>query len=129
MTDEPWEDDCLQFARLLAEIRAVGLTHDQMLALSVSMNLHKDYVEEIFARAKNRFEEIKQYLDDTGNTTPVAKWVVGYNNDDTGTFVKLAEHIFSLSEDLILIKNTLMGLGWDPRLDTVGVEPVFYREG
>lgn len=53
-----WEDDNIQFARLLAEIRAVGLTNKQYRDLMDSMDLTRAQIDELLTRADNAFERI-----------------------------------------------------------------------
>lgn len=52
-------DNDVQFPRLLAEIRAVGLTDGQVKALETSMDLSVDRIDEILSRAEDVFEKIK----------------------------------------------------------------------
>jgi hypothetical protein len=47
-----WNNDYIQFGRLLSEIYAVGLREDQYADLCESMNLDKSYIKEIFERAE-----------------------------------------------------------------------------
>ena len=54
-----WNDNGIQFPRLLAEIWAVGLTDEQYRLLEDSMDLHRKEIDELFERAESRFEEIK----------------------------------------------------------------------
>jgi len=53
-----WKE-AIQFPRLLAEIKAVGLTPEQMNDLSVSMDLSKEEIHELFDRAEEAFEREK----------------------------------------------------------------------
>lgn len=55
-----WGDDNVQFARLLSEIHAAGLTDEQVLTLSESMDLAPAQIQELFERAETSFEESKQ---------------------------------------------------------------------
>jgi len=56
-----WDDDSIQFPRLLAEIAAtVELTEDQMGELAAAMDLEFNDVAELFDRAQARWEEIKE---------------------------------------------------------------------
>lgn len=57
---ELWENNRVQFARLLAEINAVGLTPKQLKGLAKSMDLKAKDIHDIFNRAENEFDEIKQ---------------------------------------------------------------------
>ncbi len=56
---EPWLDDRVQFARLLAEIRAAGLNDEQFDLLSESMDLDRERVLELFDRAERAWEKAK----------------------------------------------------------------------
>jgi ribosomal protein L13E len=58
MSNALWERDDVQFARLLAEIKAVGLTADQVKCIGVSMDLTTEQVCEIFDRAEEAFEAL-----------------------------------------------------------------------
>jgi len=60
MKGELWQQDSIQFPRLLAEIAAVGLTKPQMKALRESMDLTDVEIEELLERACSRFEKIKE---------------------------------------------------------------------
>jgi hypothetical protein len=57
-----WNEDGIQFARLLAEIRAVGLTKEQYEALSESMDLARNEIDEVLERAETEFQKIKESL-------------------------------------------------------------------
>ena len=57
-----WEKNKVQFPRLLAEIRAVGLTQKQYADLCSSMNLEKDDVDALFERAEQEWELVKEVL-------------------------------------------------------------------
>jgi len=57
-----WEDDAIQFPRLLAEIRAIGLTNDQVNALSESMCLYPSEIFEVLERAEIEFQNIKNNI-------------------------------------------------------------------
>lgn len=55
-----WENNDIQFSRLLAEIKmAGGLTNEQMHAISESTDLTWNEINELFQRALERFDEIK----------------------------------------------------------------------
>lgn len=58
-----WERDDVQFPRLLAEIKAVGLTPEQMQSLSSSMDLSKEDIHELLDRAEETFDAAKEQLD------------------------------------------------------------------
>jgi hypothetical protein len=55
-----WEIDAVQFPRLLAEIRGVGLNEEQWDDLLTSMDLESDQLAEIFDRAEADWEAIKR---------------------------------------------------------------------
>ena len=60
---EPWDNDELQFARLLCEIRAAGfLELDPLMCADMlsSMDLDAERVEELFKRAEVLFENAKK---------------------------------------------------------------------
>ena len=57
-----WHTDRIQFPRLLAEIRAVGLTAAQYRMLRESMDLTDKRIDELFARAELEWEFIKGSL-------------------------------------------------------------------
>jgi hypothetical protein len=54
-----WKNNSIQFPRLLAEIRAVGLTSEQIQDLTSSMDLTKGQLAELFERAEDEFERLK----------------------------------------------------------------------
>jgi len=58
-TSDPWEDNRVQFARLLSEISAVGLTEQQYTGLSTSMDLPRERIDEVLRRADQEFEDSK----------------------------------------------------------------------
>ena len=57
--NDPWNNDAIQFPRLLAEIWAVGLTEEQIKDLCVSMDVKPKHIHEIFQRAERHFERLK----------------------------------------------------------------------
>ena len=59
MSKTAWDLNCLQFPRLLAEIRAVGLSTEQESELAASMDLDLEQIAEIFERAEDEWEVIK----------------------------------------------------------------------
>ena len=59
-TQGSWNRNELQFPRLLAEIRAVGLAEHQWDGLLVSMDLESDELSELFERAEAEWEGIKR---------------------------------------------------------------------
>ena len=54
-----WNDNTIQYPRLLAEIRAVGLTKQQYKDLGESMDLGFDDIDEILERAEEDWQNIK----------------------------------------------------------------------
>jgi hypothetical protein len=58
-TDAAMNGDLVQFARLLSEIRAVGLAPDQIQGLCASMDLSSDELSEMLARAEIVWERVK----------------------------------------------------------------------
>jgi len=57
-----WEENLLQFPRLLAEINAVGLSDGQLEALSIHMDLPVERILEIFERAEKTWDMIKEKI-------------------------------------------------------------------
>ena len=55
-----WKIDALQFPRLLAELRVVGLTREQYNVLCEAMDLHEDDIDELFERAEASWQRIKE---------------------------------------------------------------------
>ena len=53
-----WDNDGIQFARLLSEIDGIGLTDSQYMHLRDSMDLSNNEINEIFDRANKAFEAI-----------------------------------------------------------------------
>lgn len=62
--DNPfWERDDVQFSRLLAEIKMVGLTPEQLEGLKASMNCTTEDICELLDRAEETFEAMKEQVD------------------------------------------------------------------
>lgn len=59
--NEKWNDNNIQFTRLLAEIHATQNDLD-LRALAVSMDLSVDEILQLFQRAEIAWEEIKKSL-------------------------------------------------------------------
>ena len=57
-----WEDNTIQFTRLLAEINATGLTTEQYQQICDSTDLGVMDIDELLERAEKEFEEIKSLL-------------------------------------------------------------------
>jgi hypothetical protein len=55
-----WENNYIQFPRLLAEIRAVGLTPEQYTNLEDSMNLSIEQIDKLLERAESYWQLAKQ---------------------------------------------------------------------
>lgn len=55
-----WERNDLQFPRLLAEIRAAGLTNEQYRQLAESMDLEEGAIDLLLERAETEWERIKK---------------------------------------------------------------------
>lgn len=61
-TNRKWEDDSIQFPRLLAEINAVGLSEEQMAGLRDSMELTDEKIDELMDRAEETWTIHKESL-------------------------------------------------------------------
>ena len=57
-----WDVDYVQFARLLDEINAVGLTEDQLKTVATSMELEPKDVKQLLNRASTRWDELKPLM-------------------------------------------------------------------
>jgi succinate dehydrogenase flavin-adding protein (antitoxin of CptAB toxin-antitoxin module) len=73
-----WKNDSIQFARLLAEIRAVGLTKQQCEALCESMDLEDRDIIELFMRAEEKWEKVKAKILSSGFKKAARKVREGY---------------------------------------------------
>lgn len=59
ITGTPWENDHLQFARLLGEMVAtIELTQEQVTALSESMDLPVEEIHNLMDRAQNAWDDV-----------------------------------------------------------------------
>lgn len=116
-TSKVWENNNVQFPRLLAEILAIGLTPRQFADLSKSMDLNSEDIKALLYRAEKRWETIKsnggadERLTDALHSwtqTPccVDGWVMGHGIercDDCKRFEddeEAAKHIFNVIETL-----------------------------
>lgn len=57
-----WENNRVQFIRLISEINAIGLSPEQYQELSESMDLEIEFIDELFDRAEIEWQEHKKYL-------------------------------------------------------------------
>jgi len=57
-----WNDDSVQFPRLLAEINAIGLSEEQYEELGELMDLEASEINELFDRAISVFEYNKKQI-------------------------------------------------------------------
>jgi hypothetical protein len=57
---QKWDDNFLQFARLLDEICAVGLSKEQLEQIGESMDLPQAPLNDLFERARQQWEQIKK---------------------------------------------------------------------
>jgi hypothetical protein len=60
--DERWATDSIQFPRLLAEIRAIGIYPHQYELLGQSMDLTRDRIDELLERAETEWQKIKERI-------------------------------------------------------------------
>lgn len=68
MSNEFWERDDVQFPRLIAEIKAVRLTPDQVREITASMDITREELSELLDRAEKTFESIKKNFDTVETT-------------------------------------------------------------
>ncbi len=73
-----WDDDRVQFPRLLAELRAVGLTQDQYAGLCESMDLGVAEIHGLLERAETAWSRIKECSHEHVAWDPIA---VEYHDD------------------------------------------------
>lgn len=57
-----WENNRVQFIRLISEINAIGLSPEQYQELSESMDLEIESIDQLFDRAEIEWQEHKKYL-------------------------------------------------------------------
>jgi hypothetical protein len=55
-----WENNAVQFARLLAELRAIGLTEAQYTQLASEMDLEPSEIDELLERAETQWQADKE---------------------------------------------------------------------
>jgi len=55
-----WERGEVQFPRLLAEIRAIGLTAEQYKQLGEAMDLERELIDELLERAEAQWQKNKK---------------------------------------------------------------------
>jgi hypothetical protein len=58
-----WENNRVQFIRLISEINAIGLSPEQYQELSESMDLEIEFIDELFDRAEVQWQEHKKIFD------------------------------------------------------------------
>ena len=105
-----WENNTIQFARLLAEIAStVEFTESDMAELCFNMDLEPADIDELFDRAQERWEDIKQY-----QWTPDGMMIAG--NPDNGRPVDIeVEETYSrklrvYAEDIDDASDTATGI-------------------
>ena len=106
-----WDDNHVQFSRLLAEISAVAdLTVEQIDAVAESMDLDSSEVHTLFVRAEHEFEALKEkQLNSKGKDVNVKQmkvngFVVKANTDSDDHLTLTVEH-----ED----KSKIQPMDWD----------------
>jgi hypothetical protein len=57
VSNDKWNNDPIQFMRLLSEIRGCQLTSEQYADLSASMDLSFDEIDEVLERASAAWEK------------------------------------------------------------------------
>jgi hypothetical protein len=68
--------DAVQFARMIAEIRAVGLTREQVEDLKASTDLSEDEIENTLKRAEDLYEEAKDDAVKFSHLTPEQRGII-----------------------------------------------------
>lgn len=125
-TSEVWENNNVQFPRLLAEILAIGLTPRQFADLSKSMDLNSEDIKALLYRAEKRWEAIKtndgtderltDALDFWTNwiKTPccVDGWVVGSSGIQRCDDCKRFESDKDAAKHIVHVINTLEANGY-----------------
>lgn len=117
-----WEDDAVQFPRLIAEINA---TQDRLDidALAASMDLEPGNVHELFDRADAAWERIKggpcECEDDP---VPGAIWPMATNCDDSHQWVERCDACgrFASDDDAAVAVIAWLVAGNGPQVITVG---------
>ena len=97
-----WDRDDIQFPRLLAEIRAAGLTPEQYRDLSVSMDLPPGAIDVLLERAEDAFEKVKDTCPpEEGPKAKVIAVAREIAQSDIGKFhPAVAHHVGDLREAL-----------------------------
>ena len=95
---EPWEDNLVQFARLLDELAAVGApTEGQMEELQDSMDLGRGEINELFDRAMRVWESAKRYKH------PYTKTVAAVGKVRSDLTSEQVDHIKSRAKDVFQV--------------------------
>jgi hypothetical protein len=92
-----WNNDSIQFPRLLSEILAAGLPDETLDELSISMDLERDEILEILNRADRQFEKIKQQRVPPGISDGYKVLDVKFSFE---TWMKDGKSIYGTPEDL-----------------------------
>lgn len=98
-----WDVDYLQFARLLDEINAVGLTQEQMKAVATRMNVEPKEVRELMNRASARWDDLGKLLT---KKTPLTEEQVSEELAENGRVeaivtMDLSEIVGNLEDDAV----------------------------
>lgn len=59
-TNRNWKNDAIQFPRLLAELRAIGLYPQQYAELIEAMDLSEGEIDAVLERAETAWQAIKE---------------------------------------------------------------------
>lgn len=86
MSESKWENNSIQFPRMLAELRAVGPTEEQYLHLQDSMDLERGNIDEIFERAEVIWNELKS-PDNLPSSDFVKEWMNGWEGGEVSVEV------------------------------------------
>jgi hypothetical protein len=132
-----WFDNYQQFARLLAEIIAVGLTKNQWDSLLLSMDLHSDQLSDLFDRAQDVWERDKQLT--FGDIEP--RWKIYHEFDHETTCVSTGDSEEDEQNDIVFeatipvhlrlhfARMLVSALNTDARTGPKGLQGVYSRNG
>lgn len=84
---DAWDNDAVQFARLLAEIRAAGLNRRQIVDIATSMDITSVQLHELLDRAERVFEAAKDAI---AERMDASEFVAGEDGFDISVTVNVS---------------------------------------